>query len=123
MIRVQNPGYLNFVRQLPCLINGQEGVEAAHVRYKSRRYAKRETGMAEKPDDRWVVPLSSQRHREQHDMEEQEFWKQWDIDPLQVSSELHSIFPLKTPLEDRLDRAKDVCRNATNGRFPFFDER
>ena len=121
--RVESSGYLKFVRQLPCLITGRHGVDAAHVRYSSLRYAKRQTGMAEKPDDRWAVPLEHNRHLyEQHNMDERAFWKGWNIDPLQVSSELHSIFGMQIGMEERVMRGTRICTQATNGNFPFFDE-
>ena len=88
--RRENEAHLKFIRSLPCLITGTQPtvkvIEAAHVRYASLLHGKRETGKAEKPHDCWVVPLSQMLHREQHSMDEREFWAKYQIDPLLVSS-------------------------------------
>ncbi|MDG9793659.1 hypothetical protein N5D24_24725, partial [Brucella anthropi] len=44
-----------------------------------------------KPDDRWTVPLSPEMHREQHSMNEQDFWQRYKIDPCQVAMALHGV--------------------------------
>jgi hypothetical protein len=89
--RKKQDDHLRFVRKLPCIVTGHYGVEAAHVRYASRQYAKRECGKQEKPDDRWVVPLCPASHRLQHSMEERRFWEKNNIDPLLVALLLHSV--------------------------------
>lgn len=83
MKRVQSAAYLDFIRALPCCISGNNTtVEAAHIRFGDRRAAKRPTGMGERPDDRWAVPLSGSLHREQHSMGERAFWKKYERDPI-----------------------------------------
>lgn len=81
--------HLAFIRTLPCLITGAKPttkiIEAAHIRYSSIAHGKRETGKGEKPHDWWVVPLSQDKHREQHSMSEQDFWAKYQIDPLLVA--------------------------------------
>lgn len=78
--------HLKFIRTLPCLVTGTRPVEAAHIRYADMRYGKRDTGMAEKPDDHWVVPLSPEVHREQHAFgDDLAWWKSKNIDPLFVA--------------------------------------
>jgi len=62
------------IHDLPCILTGERPVEAAHLRSACRELGKRETGMQEKPDDIYVVPLSPKKHREQHSMNEIEFW-------------------------------------------------
>src|SRR5690606_24453829 len=89
--RIVNGKHLAWIRTLPCLITSQYGVEAAHVRYAAPHLGKRETGKAEKPDDRWTVPLSPGMHREQHSMNEKAFWEKYKIDPCQVAMALHGI--------------------------------
>lgn len=79
------PAHLAFIRSLPCCLSDKGGcqhaVEAAHVRYRSLRAGKRETGKAEKPSDCWVVPLCAKHHREQHDAGGEQLW--WgNRDPL-----------------------------------------
>ncbi|MGK8640414.1 hypothetical protein ACRS7F_22785 [Brucella anthropi] len=89
--RIENGKHLAWIRTLPCTITGQYGVEAAHIRYAAPHLGKRDTGKAEKPDDRWTVPLSPEMHREQHSMNEQDFWQRYKIDPCQVAMALHGV--------------------------------
>lgn len=89
--RIENGKHLAWIRTLPCLITGQYGVEAAHIRYAAPHLGKRDTGKAEKPDDRWTVPLSPEMHREQHSVNEQDFWQKYKIDPCQVAMALYGI--------------------------------
>jgi hypothetical protein len=78
--------HLRFIRTLPCLISGRRPVEAAHIRFADMRYGKRPTGIAEKPDDHWVVPLHPDLHREQHAAgDELGWWKSKGIAPLRVA--------------------------------------
>lgn len=60
--RLVDEKYLAQVRALPCCVCGREGPsDAAHIRMSDAEwgghYGKRATGMAEKPDDCWAVPL------------------------------------------------------------------
>lgn len=80
--------HLAFIRDLPCLITGARPVEAAHIRFADARYFKRGVGMAEKPDDKWTVPLSPEQHRRQHAMDEKQFWDEAGIDPVFVAAML-----------------------------------
>lgn len=88
--RQKNEAHLRFVRGLPCIVSGRtDGVEAAHIRYGEPRYAKRPTGMGEKPSDIFCVPLHHEWHRTgpkaQHRSGEREFWKRHSIDPCLVA--------------------------------------
>lgn len=83
--------HLKWLRTLPCVITGTRFVEAAHVRYADPVYGKRDTGKAEKPDDRWALPVSPDKHREQHSGSEREFWTRHGIDPCRVALALHAI--------------------------------
>jgi hypothetical protein len=88
--RIENGAHLKFIRNLPCCVTGKRGsVEAAHIRMKSDLYGKREVGGAEKPDDRWAIPLSAEQHRLQHTMNEEEYWKQVGIDPFGLALALY----------------------------------
>ena len=89
--RDKNTGHLDFIRSLPCLVTGRHGVEAAHVRYPDLRYGKAGTGMGEKPDDVWSVPLHADEHRRQHSMSEAEYWRSVGIDPLPVALSLYHV--------------------------------
>jgi len=91
--RIRTPKHLIWIRTLPCLISGREiGIEAAHVRYGDPRHNKRPTGMAERPDDRWAVPLCHQIHRTgpgaQHRANERVWWASRMIDPLAIAAAL-----------------------------------
>lgn len=108
--RAKIDAYLIFIRKRPCIVTGHYGVEAAHIRYGELRYGKRNTGMGEKPDDRWVIPLSPDSHREQHSMNERRFWESKHIDPCLVAALLFSHFVL-----DDEDGADAVCQSARNG--------
>lgn len=83
--RTQAQDHLRFLRSMPCLITGLRPVEVAHIRFAAPSYGKRSVGMAEKPDDRWTVPLDPGKHREQHSMGEVEFWIKHGIDPIPVA--------------------------------------
>ena len=120
--RIEIPGHLAFIRKLPCLISGQHGVEAAHVRYPCRAFGKRQTGKAEKPHDFWVVPLSSHWHRKQHNHGDEVVW--WmnhvNIDPIPIAITLFAYYSIKNKsLDERLEMATKVCTAATNGLHPF----
>lgn len=84
--RIENRNHLAFIRKLPCVVCGtRRNVEAAHVRMGNPLYGKRQAGMQEKPDDRWSLPCCARHHDEQHSMNEAEFWKALDIDPLKLA--------------------------------------
>jgi hypothetical protein len=78
--------YKWFIRQQPCCICGDDvHVEAAHIRYSAPEVDKDETGMGRKADDRWTLPLCGRHHREQHTMNEREFWASHQIDPVKLA--------------------------------------
>jgi len=84
--RILAPKHLAWVRTLPSLIPGAGPVEAAHIRYGDRVYGKDSTGMGEKPDDMWVVPLAHDVHMAQHAAGERTWWLDQGIDPLLVAA-------------------------------------
>lgn len=90
--RLEDPAHLEFIRTLPSLVRGEGPTEAAHIRFAAQHYGKRETGMAEKPDDCWTVPLCGEKHRwgkdAQHGMSEREFWDRRGIDVCAVAMAL-----------------------------------
>jgi hypothetical protein len=84
--RAKNDGHLKFIRHLSCAACGTHAsVEAAHVRMASPVHGKREAGKAEKPDDKWAVPLCMTHHNEQHDKGEREFWSKLRINPCDLA--------------------------------------
>jgi hypothetical protein len=83
--RKHDEKHLQFIRGLSCVVCGDNtSTEAAHVRFAERRVAKRDVGKAEKPDDKWTLPLCGRCHREQHDEGERMFWHSRNIDPIYV---------------------------------------
>lgn len=79
--RERDNKHLDYIRSLPCCICGGIDTEAAHIRTGAPEHGKPSTGMAEKPSDKWAVPLCNRHHREQHSMKELEFWKCHGINP------------------------------------------
>ena len=95
--REKDEAYLRLIRQLPCLVTARDGPsEAAHIRYSDLAANKRETGVGEKPDDRWTVPLCAEMHRlgnlAQHNSGERDWWRGHHIDPVLVAMELHVAY-------------------------------
>jgi hypothetical protein len=85
--RQKNDKHLDFIRGLPCVVCGNNiETQAAHIRVGSRKAAKRPTGMQEKPDDAWTVPMCGQCHTRQHSGNEIGFWKQIGIDPFRTAA-------------------------------------
>ena len=90
-MRIKSKKHLNFIRQLPCCIcQDNTSTEAAHVRMSDGRINKPITGNSIKPDDKYTVPLCSKHHREQHDMNEREFWDLHQKDPILIALYLYS---------------------------------
>ena len=78
--------HLKWIRTLPCAICGRRGgIHAAHLRASSLRYGKLSTGIAQKPDDSWTIPLCLAHHvmgeEAQHQDRELDFWARHGIDP------------------------------------------
>ena len=86
--REKDAKHLDFIRSLPCCICGRIDTEAAHIRTASLAHGKRETGRAEKPSDKWALPLCNEHHREQHTMNEMKFWASYGIDPFMLAIRL-----------------------------------
>jgi hypothetical protein len=90
--RQQDRDHLKFIRGLPCLICGSRNtIQAAHIRAGNAVYAKRSTGMGEKSDDRYTLPLCAAHHEEQHGGNELAFWQRYGInDPWRIALSLWS---------------------------------
>jgi hypothetical protein len=84
--RQHDDDYLAYIRTLPCCICGDDvSVEAAHLRVGSIGDGKRDTGMMEKSSDKWALPLCGRHHKQQHTMNEREFWASYGIDPFALA--------------------------------------
>lgn len=78
--------YLDYIRAQPCCLCGETTtVEAAHLRVGSINDGKRDTGMGERSSDKWALPLCGKHHRQQHSMNEREFWASYGVDPFALS--------------------------------------
>ncbi len=97
--RERDPGYLAFLRRLPCIasvvgIPGCEGpTQAAHLRFSDAAKGRRNPGMAAKPSDRHATPLCEGHHlRDQHAREERAFWNSLGVDPGDLSAALYAAY-------------------------------
>lgn len=80
--RIKDEAHLAFIRELACVSCGDDtATEAAHLRSDNLAYGKRHTGMSEKPDDCWTLPLCGRCHRAQHSGNEKNFWANLGINP------------------------------------------
>lgn len=104
--RQHNETHLDFIRGLPCLLClDNTSTEAAHIRFSDPRAAKRHCGIAERPDDRWTLPLCNTHHREQHAMNEREFWQAQRLDPIFYALALWNV-------TGDAEAAETIIRNA-----------
>lgn len=91
--RFHDKTHLKFIASLPCVICRRPS-QAAHIRYASAKYAA-ETGMGEKPDDRFVLPLCPDCHLNgpdaQHRQSESAFWDKHNIDPHAMALALYRV--------------------------------
>lgn len=79
----RNKDHLEFIRQLPCLVCGDNtSTEAAHIRSGT------DGGMGMKPSDKFVIPMCHTCHAMQHNYGERVYWGQFHISPLEVAAEL-----------------------------------
>jgi len=87
--RIKNNAHLDFIRSLPCVCCGNPiQTEAAHIRTGNLFYGKRNTGGSEKPSDIWTLPLCGDHHREQHIVNEMDFWKSYEVEPFVLALSL-----------------------------------
>lgn len=108
--RIIDEAWLALVRLMPCLVCGYPRSDPAHLRTGSRQYGKRQCGMAEKPDDCWVLPLCRNDHRAQHDRgDELAWWASKGVaDPFAVAAALYATRPAELRPLPAPARAKKV---------------
>jgi hypothetical protein len=87
--RERNEEHLKFIRRLPCCICGVYGCDPAHIRSANALFGKRETGGAEKPADKWTIPLCRGHHDEQHAGNELTWWASKGLDPFGLALALY----------------------------------
>lgn len=97
--RERDPGYLAFLRRLPCIagVMGssecQGATQAAHLRFSDAKAGRTNPGMGAKPHDRHATPLCAHHHlRDQHVRQEQAFWNDLGIDPGDLSAALYAAY-------------------------------
>jgi hypothetical protein len=94
--RQRNKRYLGIIAQLPSVISLRSPCEVCHVRYGDLAQGKPPTGMAEKPSDKWCLPLTPDEHRlgndSQHSTGEREWWAARGIDPVRLCQELYAAW-------------------------------
>lgn len=78
---VKRRDYLAWIHDIPCVITGKTGVEACHLSWARPELGHYGRGKSRKASDRWVLPMSPEKHREQHSMGEQRFWMMHKPDP------------------------------------------
>lgn len=78
----KSKAYLAWIHELPCVVTGRHGVEAAHLSFAATEYAHYGRAKGRKAPDRWALPLCSQEHHKQHDMgDERAYWQHTGINP------------------------------------------
>lgn len=88
--RQRDEKHLDFVRSQPCCVcRKAPQSEAARIRMRRCEIGKPPTGMQQKPDDKWTVPLCTACHRTgpdaQHSMGEQKFWDRVGLEPFAIA--------------------------------------
>lgn len=89
---VKRPAYLDWIRELPCIVTGRVGVEAAHISTASPAHGHFGRGNGMKASDRWTLPLCPVEHRIQHQMREAEYWSTRGIDPYLAALVLWGLY-------------------------------
>lgn len=85
-------GYLAFLHELPCVVTGRYGVQAAHVSYASPMHGHWGRGKGTKAPDRFALPLCPEEHDRQHRMNEEAYWACVGINPHELANTLWGIF-------------------------------
>lgn len=89
--RIEDPAHLAFIRKLPSVLSGAMGCEACHIRIGSAVHRKKHTGMGQKPDDAWTLPLTPDEHKRQHAENELLFWRSHGVDPFELAIKLYEV--------------------------------
>lgn len=84
--------YLAFLHQLPCVVTGRIGVQAAHLSYANLFHGHFGRGKQTKAPDRFALPLCPEEHAAQHAMNEREYWTSKGINPHELANTLFGIW-------------------------------
>lgn len=114
--RQKDNGHLDYIRGLPCLLcNDNTSTECAHVRYADPTVGKPISGLGNKPDDAYTIPLCNRHHREQTNFgNERQWWAITGVDPVKVALALYAC----TGDQERGERVTSFVSEAVT-RFPY----
>lgn len=95
--RITDKAFLAFVHTKPCCACGTfSDVQAAHLRRPCLERGKRATGLGERPNDFWSVPLCRGCHLDSpnslHRTSEEVFFARLKIDPFALAADLYEEF-------------------------------
>ena len=107
---IKRKTYRDWIGTLPCIVTGTTPVEAAHISTANLSYGHLGRGKGAKASDRWCLPLSPEKHAEQHQMKEIKFWNQQGIDPYLAALTLYALWT------DLGDDATDIAQQIIWGR-------
>lgn len=114
--RKHDKKYLGLVAQLPSVLSGKRPVHVCHVRYGDLDKGKRHTGMGEKPDDMWTVPLTPDEHQfgsdAQHKSNEKKWWEKHGIDPIALCKRLYAAYEAASSEADALAQMESIVMQA-----------
>lgn len=116
---VKSKTYRDWVNKLPCMVTGQWPVEAAHLSTPSERYAHTGRAKSNRASDRWVLPLTQKKHREQHQGAEMAFWAKYRINPHLAATILYGLFNERG--DDAIPRAQQMILSGSFSQ-PDFNE-
>lgn len=88
----KDKGYRGWIKTLPCLIDLVGPSDAAHLSTARRGYGHLGRGKGQKASDRWCLPLSTARHAQQHQCNEELFWVAWGVNPWAACLTLHGLY-------------------------------
>lgn len=108
---IVSKSYIDFIHELPCVVTGRYGVEAAHLSTTNRAYGHTGRGKSQKAGSRWILPLVKEQHERQtwfgnSGRCEMAYWNEVGIDPHQTCNALYATF---RELEGTPDLALDAC--------------
>lgn len=121
--RLRDKRHLAAVAKLPSVISGSlYQIEVCHIRFADASWGKPDTGMQKKPDDRWVLPLTSGEHLynkdAQHKGSERAFWERHGIDALAVANALYRVWGRASSDEEACRMMTEIIRDARRIKFP-----
>lgn len=97
---VVEKSYHDFIKTLPCLVTGGEGVDPAHLNTGNGLYGHMGRGKGQKSSSRWVLPLCREQHEAQHAARKMHgdrtgelgYWKAVQINPYLIALILYGLW-------------------------------